>query len=115
MVRPIEITDSLSKVQAVERMQQDAKLQPEVLQQLQKTLAGKQTEKRVTTPNPVPQGDLVVLHTDQQEKEKRKTAEDEQPENESRENTGESPEESDHKDGKSGDEHIPPVHIDIKV
>ena len=77
MVRPIEISDSLTKAEAVQRLQQNQKVQPEAAQQFQKTITGKLIEQ-VKTPNPVPQGDQVVLHVDEQEKEKRKTAEDDQ-------------------------------------
>ena len=118
MVRPIEITDSLSKVQAVERLQQDAKIQPEALHQLQRTLAEKQTERSVTTPNPVTSTDQVVIHVDEREKDKRKTAEDEY---------RESQEGKEHEPGDSGyDGHGSPEkkdedhqdkhsHIDIKA
>jgi flagellar basal body L-ring protein FlgH len=115
MVRPIEISDSLSKVQAVERMQQEAKLQPEVIQQFTKTLAGKQTEKLVTTSNPVAPGDQVVLHIDEQEKEKRKTAEDSQPEKKEHEQEEKEPGKHDSTDKHDSDDHNPPAHIDIKV
>ena len=118
MVRPIEITDSLSKVQAVERLQQDAKIQPETLHQLQRTLSDKQTEQRVSTPNPVAAGDQVVIHVDEREKDKRKTAEDGQ--QESPESTEQEPENGGYdehgavnkKDDENQEKHS---HIDIKV
>ena len=69
MVRPIEITDSLSKVEIVERMQNLQKLQPEAAQQFQKTLNEKLTTQ-VTTPNPVSKSDQVVIHADEREREK---------------------------------------------
>ncbi|MFC1606751.1 hypothetical protein ACFL47_02175 [Candidatus Latescibacterota bacterium] len=68
MVRPIEISDSLSKVQAVERMQHDAKVQPEALHQVQKALEEKQTERQVTTPNPINETDQLVLHGNERNK-----------------------------------------------
>jgi len=118
MVRPIEITDSLSKVQAVERLQQDAKIQPEALHQLQRTLTDKQTEQRVTTPNPVTASDQVVIHVDEREKDKRKTAEDDHQENpESTEQEPESGGYDEHgavnkKDDENQEKHN---HIDIKM
>ena len=110
MVRPIEISDSLTKAEAVQRFQQNQKVLTEAIKQLQKTLAGKLSEK-VKTPNPVTHGDQVVLHVDEQEKEKRKTAEDEQP------SSREQNEESDHEREEQKGEEAPPSadHIDIKV
>jgi hypothetical protein len=118
VVRPIEITDSLSKVQAVERLQQDAKLQPEVLHQVQRTLAEKQTERNVTTPNPVTTSDQVVIHVDEREKDKRKTAEDDaQKSQDSQEHEPEDGGYDEHgaankKDDNQQDSHS---HIDIKM
>ena len=118
MVRPIEITDSLSKVQAVERLQQDAKIQPEALHQVQRTLAEKQTERNVTTPNPVTTSDKVVIHVDEREKDKRKTAEDDSRESqESKEHEPENGGYDEHgavnkKDDDQQDSHS---HIDIKM
>lgn len=115
MVRPIEMTDSISKVQAVEHMQQDAKTRPEALHQFQKTLTEKQVEQKETAPNPVPESDQVVLHVDQQEKEKRKTAEDELPEKDNH-NSGKSGSEAHDSDKERNDEdHDMPGHIDIKA
>ena len=114
MVRPIEITDALSKVQAVERLVQDAKAQPEALHQLQKTLSEKQTEQRVTAPVPTPASDEVILHVDEQEEEKRKTAEDEQSEQHEPEHEDQKYDEHgvvDEKDSEETDSHD---HIDIK-
>lgn len=110
MVRPIEISDALSKVNAVERALQTDKIQPEATQQFQKTLNEKTTE-RVKTPNPVPPGDNVVIHVDEKEREKRKTAEDE--EKSTRQHKRENAlgkKEDDH-----GDNISPHDHIDIKV
>ena len=111
MVRPIEITDSLSKSEAVQRLQQNQKVQPEAAQQFQKTVTEKLTEK-VTTPNPVPKGDQVVLHIDEQEEEKRKHPEGEEipvPE-------GEPPEqEQERGKDRNDDDQNPQDHIDIKI
>ena len=115
MVRPIEITDSLSKVQAVEHMQQDAKTRPEALHQFQKTLTAKQVEQIETAPNPVPESDQVVLHIDQQEKEKRKTAEDEQPEKNNHESGKNGSGSHDSEKERQDEDHCMPGHIDIKV
>ena len=110
MVRPIEITDALSKSEAVQRLQQNQKVQPEAAQQFQKTLTEKLTEQ-VTTPNPVEKGDEVVLHIDEQEREKHKTPEGE--EFPAGENTdGETPEQEKGEDGETPPPHD---HIDIKI
>ena len=115
MVRPIEITDSLSKVQAVEHMQQDAKTRPEALHQFQKTLTAKQTEQMETTPNPVPESDQVVLHIDQQEKVNRKTAEDDQPEKDEQDSDENGHEEQNFEDDRKSEDHGQSGHIDIKI
>ena len=115
MVRPIEISDSLSKVQAVERLQQDAKIRPEMLHQVQKSAAEKQIEQRVTTPNPVQNADQVVIHVNEQEKEKRRTAEDEQPEKKDHESEDQGYDEHGESHEQNNDEHAPQSHIDIKA
>ena len=76
MVRPIEITDTLSKVQALERMQQNVKTATEAVQQFQKELTEKLSGEQVTTTNPAPPGDRIILHADEREKDKRKQAEE---------------------------------------
>ena len=111
MVRPIEISDSLSKVQAVEQMQQDAKTRPEAMQQFQKSLTAKQTEQLTSTPNPVPETDHVEIHVDEQEKDKRKTAEDNQDEKDKRNEEKSNREGSERKNDDQGST----GHIDIKV
>lgn len=115
MVRPIEITDSLSKVQAVEQLLQDAKTRPEALHQFQKTLTEKQVEQKETAPNPVPESDQVVLHIDQEEKKKRKTAEDEQPEKNKPESGKNGSEAHDSERERKDEDHGLPGHIDIKA
>ena len=110
MVRPIEISDSLSKSESAQRMLQNQKLQPEAAQQFQKELTGK-LAAQVTTPNPVPKGDEVVLHVDEREEEKRKIAEQEEPadrENDGEETGGQGKNEDD-EDNHSQE------HIDIKA
>lgn len=77
MVRPIEISGSLSKVQAVERLQHDAKMRPEAFHQAQKALDEKQAERQVSTPNPVNETDQLVLHA--KERDKRQSSGDEHP------------------------------------
>ncbi|MFC1692541.1 hypothetical protein ACFL1R_03440 [Candidatus Latescibacterota bacterium] len=109
MVRPIEITDSLSKVDAVERMQQTQKNNPEATQQFQKSINEKLTVQ-VTTPNPVPKGDQVVLHVDEQEEEKRKIPEKE--EQDAHEHTKHDTHERDQNDE---DNTSPHDRIDIKA
>ena len=113
MVRPIEISDALTKSETVQREQQNQKIQPEAAQHFQKTVAEKLTEQ-VQTPNPVPKGDEVVLHIDEQEEEKRKTAQEEHEESrDSQENT----DKEEGKQGKDGDDDDLPQqsHIDIKI
>lgn len=109
MVRPIEITDSLSKTEALQRLQQNQKVLPEAAQQFQKSLSDKLTQQ-VTTPNPVAKSDQVVLHVDEQEEEKRKTAEgEEQP-------ADDKGEESFEQDKREDDESSSPhEHIDFKA
>ena len=68
MVRPIEITDFLSKAQELGRMQQNAEMRPEAAQEFQKALSDKLNTEQVNTPNPTPETDQVVLHVDEQEK-----------------------------------------------
>ena len=108
MVRPIEISDSLSKVEAVQRMQQNQKTQPETVQQLQKAFAEKLT-KKVTTPNPVPGGDQVVFHVDEQEEEKHKTSGKE--ESSAHEQSEDNREQSEN--NKEDDNNNPDDHIDV--
>jgi hypothetical protein len=72
MVRPIEITDALAKSQEVGRLQQNAQLRPEAAQEFQKTIDDKMHRQRLTAPNPVPESDQVVLHTDEREQRRRK-------------------------------------------
>lgn len=76
MVRPIEITDTISKVQALERMQQNAKAATESVQQFQKELTEKLSGEQVSTANPTPPSDRIILHADEREKDKRKQAEE---------------------------------------
>jgi len=81
MVRPIEITDALSKAQEVGRMQQNAQLRPETAQAFQKSLSEKLHTAEVKSTQPTPATDQVVLHpVDEQDKEKRHTPEDQVPE-----------------------------------
>ena len=115
MVRPIEITDALAKVQAVEQLQQDAKTRPEALNQFQKTLADKQTVQLRTSPNPVPESDQVVIHIDEQEKDKRKTAEDDRDKKHHRDDEQQNPEDSKQNRRENNDGNISSGHIDIKV
>jgi len=70
MVRPIEITDSISKVQALERMQQNAKAAIESVQQFQKELNEKLSDEQVRTARPAPEGDRIVFHAEERERRK---------------------------------------------
>ena len=109
MVRPIEISDSLTKAETVQREQQNQKVQPEAAQHFQKTFTEKLTEQ-VSTPNPVQHGDQVVLHVNEQEEEKRKAREEKRS---SREQPGE--EKNDNEGGDDEGMAPPHDHIDIKV
>ena len=72
MVRPVEIVDALGKSQVLERMQQIAKSQLETLRQTQKATTEKAAMQRLNAPNPVTQGDALVLHTEEEEREKQR-------------------------------------------
>ena len=109
MVRPIEITDSLSKSEAVQRVQQSQKVLPEAAQHFQKSLAGKLAE-RVKIPNPVLKEDKVVLHVGEEDKEKQKNSED------GEHASDEQKDQDIHGQSKKRDEGTPSHdHIDIKA
>ena len=112
MVRPIEITDALSKAQEVGRMQQNVEMRPEAAQEFQKTLSDKLHTAEVHSPNPTPATDQVVLHNvDEQEREKRETAEDQEHEQEehAQEDEEEPMKETEEDDTNSSG------HIDVKA
>ncbi len=111
MVRPIEITDSISKVQAVERFQQNVKAATESVQQFQKELSEKIAGDQVHVATPAPQGDRLILHADERDRDKRRTAGDHQ------EDEGPHEKDADGEGREERDEHPPhPAgHIDIKV
>ena len=70
MVRPIEITDAVSKSQEVGRLQQNFQQNPEMVEEFQKTLGEREKVRNLTAPIPVPQKDEVVLHVSKEDKEK---------------------------------------------
>ena len=118
MVRPIEITDAVSKAQEVGRMQQNAQMRPEAAQEFQKSLSDKLHLAEVHSPNPTPATDQVVIHNvDEQEREKKQTAEDHKQEQQG-------PDESSEEHG-THDEEVPADsdengtdlsgHIDVKA
>ena len=72
MVRPIEITDALSKVQVTERIQQNLKATPEAVQQFQKELSERLADEQVTVPQPPQPEDQIILHEKDEEKDQRK-------------------------------------------
>ena len=76
MVRPIEITDALSKAQQVGRMVQNVLARPEAEQESEKAQNEKRQAQRTHAPDPVQEADQVVLHIDEDERGKRQTAED---------------------------------------
>ena len=108
MVRPIEITDALAKSQEVGRMQQNTQSRPDIAHDFQKAIEDKLHLQETHAPNPVPETDQVVLHVDEQEREKRKEAGDEW-----RGYKGKSR----HRGGKKSDTEEGPAegHIDITV
>ena len=110
MVRPIEISDSMTKAEAVQRVQQDHKVQPEAAQHYQKTSTERLTEQ-TTTANPVPRGDEVVIHVNEQEEEKRKAFHHDQ---DSSHEDGSEEEKTAPKD-KKDDREPPHDHIDIRI
>ena len=110
MVRPIEISDALSKSETAQRLLQSQKVQPEAAQQFQKDLTSR-TAEQVTKPNPVPKGDEVVLRVSEEEEEKRKTTDGE--EYTPREETGEEKSEKENDGSEEGP--LPHDHIDIKA
>ena len=111
MVRPIEITDFLSKAQEVGRLQQNAEMRPDSMQEFQKAIADKMNIQLVNSPNPTAKTDQVVLHIDEREKEKRKTAEDQEYEPAEQDKEGK----EDQVKNTEEDESNPSDHIDIKA
>ena len=109
MVRPIEISDSMTKAEAVQRVQQNQKVQPEAAQHYQKTNTERLTEQ-VTTPNPVTQGDEVVLRENEEEEKKKGRRENREASHEH----GSEPENQSGKDDND-DEEPPRDHIDIRI
>jgi hypothetical protein len=111
MVRPIEISDALSKVQAIERMQQNARAIPEAIQQFQKELSEKLADEKARTAQPAASGDRIILHADEHEKEDRRENEDR--DGDTFEHREETPGDASAPRGdKPGN---PPGHIDIRI
>jgi len=106
MVRPVEIVDALGKSQVLERMQQIAKSQLETLRQTQKATTEKVAKYRLNAPNPVSQGDALVLHTEEEEREKQRQAR-------SNPQLGTEPEQTSGEQGEDGEP--PQSHIDITI
>ena len=69
MVRPIELTDAVSKSHEVGKMQQNQQQNPETVAEFQKAMGEREKAHNLTAPVPVPQKDEVVLHTDKEKKE----------------------------------------------
>jgi hypothetical protein len=69
MVRPIELTDAVSKSHEVGRLQQNLQHNPEVVTEFQKSMNEREKVHNQTAPVPVPHKDEVVLHTDKENKE----------------------------------------------
>ncbi len=112
MVRPIEITDSISKAEAIQRLQQTQKIQPEAANQFQKTLTDKMDHEQVKTPNPVPKEDQVVIHVDEKEEERNHKGDDRDESHEERHAAGheQADENMKKRSGDGGRD-----HIDIRV
>ncbi|MFC1538603.1 hypothetical protein ACFL6H_04195 [Candidatus Latescibacterota bacterium] len=121
MVRPIEITDFLSKAQEAGRLQQNAEMRPEAAQEFSKALSEKLKIQQTHSPNPTPETDQVVLHVDEKEKEKRETAEDHKDEKRNHESEKEDSAKSEELSaqekvtGSEDEDSNPPGHIDIKI
>lgn len=120
MVRPIEITDALSKAQEVGRMQQNAEMRPEAAQDFQKALNAKDHLQKTHAPNPTPAADEVVIHNDEIEEERRRAvkAVDEDSARHKRGDSGKQEHDSENdnennEQNKDNDE--PSGHIDIRV
>ena len=101
-------------------MQQNAEMRPEAAQEFRKALADKLNTQQTHAPSPTPESDQVVLHVDEQEKEKRETAEDHMNEDHEDVNEEEPAPEDQSADGQSArdDEDggsAPSGHIDIKI
>lgn len=103
MVRPIELTDAVSKSHEVGRLQQNLQHNPEVITEFQKSLDEKEKAHNLTAPVPVPQKDEVVLHTDREKKENRQGGEKKHS----------VPDEETGKNTDNPDETPPTGHIDI--
>lgn len=111
MVRPIEISDSMTKAEAVQRLQQNIKMQPEAVQQFQKALTEKLPEQ-VNMPNPVPRGDEVVIHVSRRDEEKQRQMADQEKRDDDKEHH--TPEEE-RIQGRDDDTEHPRGHIDITI
>ncbi len=111
MVRPIEITDTISKVQAVERFQQNVKAATEAVQQFQKELNEKIAGDQVHLATPTPQTDRLILHADERDRDRRRTAED----HEKVEGPATKDADKEYDEGRDENPPYPAGHIDIKV
>lgn len=109
MVRPIEISDVLSKVPAAERMQQSTRAVPEAAQQFQKELGEKLAGEQVTTTQPAPSGDRVILHAEEREKDPREH------QGHRKDDHSEPPESPSTGNAPDPDQPAAPGHIDIRV
>ncbi len=111
MVRPIELSDALSKVQAIERMQQNARAIPEAVQQFQQELSERLAGEQERVAQPAAPGDRVILRADERKK------------NEHRENENPDRDTYEHREEKREDAPVsrdddpgnPPDHIDIRI
>jgi hypothetical protein len=108
MVRPIELTDAISKSSEVGRIQQNLQMVPETLSELQKNLIDREKNRQVNSPNPVNVEDQVVLHVTEK--------------NEQQKNKEKNPDEKDNpektvkeKDKGFGQEGLSQGHIDIII
>ena len=103
MVRPIEITDAVSKSHEVGRLQQNLQHNPEVIEEFQKSVTEREKVHNLTSPVPVPPKDEVVLHTDKENKENSHSGGKKHP----------GPDEENVKSDDKPDETPPAGHIDI--
>jgi hypothetical protein len=106
MVKPVELQDALGKTQAVERIAQLQKANPENEQRQAIQSAGQKTEDAHRKPPPAAHSDEVVLHRDS-EREKENKKKQQQSDRPARQ--------ADTTKGVTDDEALPPPELDITV
>ena len=111
MIRPVELQDALSKTQAVEKISQSQKANPENEQRNAIAAEAKRTQdtqRRTLAPT---HSDEVILHRDRQNDKKNKKDKASGEDAEQNEETEPTPDDRD----TSQDDETPPPVLDIKV